>query len=577
MKIVLVLFLYFISFISLKSANITGNESANKSTPDFGPTVIIFDPAMPMTTVQGKCDTVFKQQERSQFGKNRYALLFKPGTYTVDVNVGYYTHVIGLGMLPDDAQITGAVHAEGDWFRGNVTQNFWRACENLAIIPAEDNTNRWAVSQAAPFRRMHIKGNLVLHDGGWASGGFISDSKIDGRVNSGPQQQWYSRNSEFGEWRGNNWNMVFQGIINPPEGIWPDSAFTIIKKTPVIREKPFLYIDKSDNYFVFVSSLRKDAIGNSWSSGEPMGKSIPIDQFYIIHAGKDSAESINAALQQNKNLLFTPGIYYLGQSIKITRSGTIVLGLGIPTLIPENGNPVMEVADVDGVQIAGILFDAGAKESPTLLQIGEEGSKKDHSANPISLHDVFCRVGGMTAGMAATSLKINSNNVIGDHFWIWRADHGSGVGWEVNKALNGLVVNGNDVTIYSLFVEHYQEYQTLWNGNGGRCYFYQCELPYDPPDQSSWEHNGINGWAGYKVSDSVVSHEAWGLGVYAFLRHSGVNCSNAFEVPKTPAVSMHHLVSISFSRRGGEITNVINGVGEAANRSHNKSVLERYP
>jgi hypothetical protein len=416
MKTVLLMLLFFISFDSLQSENITGNSSTEKSALDFGPNVIIFDPSMPMETIQEKCDTIFKQQERSQFGKNRYAFLFKPGDYNVDVNVGYYTHVIGLGILPDDAVITGAVRAEGDWSRGNVTQNFWRACENLAIIPKENNTNRWAVSQAAPFRRMHIKGNLVLHDGGWASGGFISDSKIDGRVSSGSQQQWYSRNSDFGEWGGNNWNMVFQGIINPPNGIWPDSAFTIIEKTPIIREKPFLYIDESGDYYVFVPSLRKDTNGNGWTTGDPEGESIPIDQFYIILEGENTVESINAALKQNKNLLFTPGVYYLNQSIKINRPGTIILGLGIPTLIPKNGDPAMEVSDVDGVQIAGILFDAGAKESPTLLQIGEKGSKKDHSDNPISLHDVFCRVGGMTAGMAATSLTINSNNVIGDHF-----------------------------------------------------------------------------------------------------------------------------------------------------------------
>jgi len=569
--------LFFISLDSLQSANSAGYVSNEKPAPDFGPNVLIFDPTMPMETIQEKCDTVFNQQERSQFGVNRYAFFFKPGNYSVDVNVGYYTHVIGLGMVPDDAVITGAVRAEGDWFRGNVTHNFWRACENLAVIPAENNTNRWAVSQAAPFRRMHIKGNLVLHDGGWASGGFISDSKIDGRINSGSQQQWYSRNSEFGEWKGNNWNMVFQGIINSPGGMWPDSAFTIIERTPVIRGKPFLYIDGSGEYHVFVPALVKDTHGNSWAAGKPEGESIPIGQFYIVLEGKDTAESINAALKQNKNLLFTPGLYYLSRSIEITRPGTIVLGLGIPTLIPKNGTPAMEISDVNGVKIAGILFDAGAEESPTLLQVGEEGSTKDHSRNPTVLHDIFCRVGGMTAGTAAASLTINSNNVIGDHFWIWRADHGSGVGWDVNKAKNGVIVNGNDVIIYALFVEHYQEYQTLWNGNGGRCYFYQCELPYDPPNQSSWQHDGVKGWAGYKVSDSVQTHEAWGLGVYAFLRHTGVDCSNAIEVPEVPGIRMHHMVAMSFSRGGGEISFVINGVGESANRSNPKSMLSNYP
>jgi hypothetical protein len=43
---------------------------------------------------------------------------------------------------------------------------------------------------------------------------------------------------------------------------------------------------------------------------------------------------------------------------------------------------------------------------------------------------------------------------------------------------NGLIVNGNDVTLYGLFAEHSMEYETIWNGNGGRCYFYQNELPF---------------------------------------------------------------------------------------------------
>jgi hypothetical protein len=167
--------------------------------------------------------------------------------------------------------------------------------------------------------------------------------------------------------------------------------------------------------------------------------------------------------------------------------------------------------------------------------------------------------------------------MIADDLWIWRADHGSGVGWGVNKAKNGLIVNGNDATIYGLFMGHYQEYQTLWNGNSGQCYFYQCELPYDPPNQFSWQHNGIDGWAGYKVADSVKSHAAWGLGVYAFLRHAGVNCSNAFKEPITPETHLHHLVAMSFSRGGGEISSVINGVGKAANRSNSKSTLTSNP
>ena len=77
------------------------------------------------------------------------------------------------------------------------------------------------------------------------------------------------------------------------------------------------------------------------------------------------------------------------------------------------------------------------------------------------------------------------------------------------------MVNGNNVTLYGLFVEHHQQFQVLWNGERGRTYFYQSEIPYDPPDQASYTSApGVKGWASYKVADSVTHHEAWGLGVY---------------------------------------------------------------
>jgi hypothetical protein len=72
------------------------------------------------------------------------------------------------------------------------------------------------------------------------------------------------------------------------------------------------------------------------------------------------------------------------------------------------------------------------------------------------------------------------------------------------------------VTATGLFVEHYQKYNLLWNGERGRTVFFQNELPYDAPDQAAWQHHGVNGWAAYKVSDRVRTHEAWGLGSYIY-------------------------------------------------------------
>jgi hypothetical protein len=543
--------------------------------PDFGPNVVIFTPGTPQATIQQRVNSVFSQQERNQFGTSRYAFLFEPGSYNVNVNVGYYTQVLGLGLSPDSTNINGSVHVEADWFNGNATQNFWRGAENLAVTP-NGGTDRWAVSQAAPYRRMHVRGNLQLDDGGWSSGGFIADSRIDGQIRSGSQQQWYTRDSQIGSWAGANWNMVFTGVAGAPANTFPSPPHTTVANTPVIREKPFLYADAARNYHVFVPGIRNNARGTTWQSGAPAGQSLPISQFFIVKPGT-SASAINAALAEGKDLIVTPGVYRLNETIRVTRPNTVVLGLGLATFIPDNGVTALSVADVDGVKIAGVLIDAGATNSNTLVQVGPAGSTANHAANPTSLHDLFIRVGGAGVGRATNSLVINSNNVISDHSWIWRGDHGSGVGWNTNTADVGLIVNGNDVTAYGLFVEHYQKYQTIWNGNRGRTYFYQNEMPYDPPNQAAWMNGSTRGYAAYKVGNNVTNHEAWGLGSYCnFNVNRSVVGERAFEVPNVPGVRFHSMVTVSLGG-AGTINRVINNTGGPSNPARNVANLANFP
>jgi hypothetical protein len=545
-------------FVSMGSTTLKKEKSP---AVDFGPNVLIFTPDMPIDTIQNRVNRVFHKQEYSQFGPDRYAFLIHPGSYNLDINVGFYTEVLGLGLTPDAVSIAGQVHSEADWMKGNATCTFWRSVSGLAVTPPK-GTNRWATSQATPFRRMHIKGNLVLDDGGWSSGGFIADSRIDSTITSGSQQQYFTRNSYMGKWKGANWNMVFVGDVNPPADTWPSPPYTVVAQTPVIREKPFLYVDKKGDYSVMVPPLVKGGSkGTSWENGQKQGTSVSIDKFYIAHAGTDNAATINTALNKGKNILLTPGLYHLEASIKITRPGTIVLGIGLPSLITDNGTPALEVSDADGIKIGGFMAEATEANSPNLVVIGEPGSKKDHSADPICLWDIFCRAGGSFNGMADCFVTINSNDVIGDHFWLWRADHGKGAGWNSNKNANGLIVNGDNVTIYGLFVEHTQEYQTLWYGENGRVYFYQSEMPYDPPTQEAWMNGETKGYPGYKVDNSVKTHEAWGIGVYCVLRNKTIVAENGIEAPVTPGVKMHHVFTINL---GGGINHVINDIGGKA-------------
>ncbi len=535
--------------------------AASGAKPNFGPNVLVFTPTMSQAAMQQQIHKVYAVQRRNEFGPQRNALLFLPGKYHVDVPIGFYTEVMGLGASPDDVLIDGNFHSNASEDNNNATTTFWRAAEGIAVTPPAGSM-RWAVSQAAPFRRMHVRGNIVLHQfNGWASGGWMSDDWIDGTVDAGPQQQWISRNTEWGQWTGSNWNMVFVGVPNPPAGEWPSPPYTKIPLTPIVREKPFLQVDAAGNYSVRVPSLRRNSSGITWHGGSTPGRSIPLDHFYIARPGIDTAGSINAQLEKGKDLLLTPGIYDLMDAIHITRHDTVVLGMGFATVRPINGTPAMTTTDADGIIIAGLLFDAGPIQSPVLLEVGPDGSKTRHTKNPISLHDVFFRVGGTGVGRTLMNLKINSNDTILDHTWIWRADHGSGVGWDLNTSNNGLVVNGNNVTVYGLFVEHHQQYQVLWNGNGGRTYFYQSEIPYDPPNQPSYRSApDTKGWASYKVADSVTHHQAWGLGIYSVFEQPGVDLTRAIEVPKQPDVKFHHMITVALGNHGA-ILNVINNTG----------------
>ena len=555
---------------------------------DFGPNVYIFRPDMPQSEIQATVDAVANQQVSNQFGTQRYALLFEPGTYgsstdPLNFQIGYYTTVVGLGLSPGDVVINGSIDVYNQCFGSNnctALVNFWRSLSNLTINVDTPNFGCyngefWAVSQAAPLRRVQINGPTTLMDyctaPSYASGGFIADSAFTGgTVINGSQQQWLVRNSELDGWTNGVWNQVFSGVVGAPAQCFPAQSscggpYTTLAASPVTREEPYLYVDAEGEYHVFVPSVQRNSAGTTWAGGTTPGSSISIRRFFIAHP-TDSVERINEALASGRNLILTPGIYHLDRSIEVTRPDTIVLGLGFPTLIPENGIVSMRVASAKGILLSGMIFDAGTVNSPMLLQIGSSHARSDRDASdPTAIQDVFFRIGGAQQGSATASLVVNSDNVILDDIWAWRADHGNGVGWNANTADTGVVVNGDNVTAYGLFVEHYQKYEVIWNGNGGTDIFFQNEMPYDPPAQEAWmEAPGVDGWAAFKIASTVTSFSGYGMGSYSFF-NQGVNiyAAHAFEVPSTlPAGSLHDLFTIFLSTAGsGGILNVVNDTG----------------
>ncbi|BFM21814.1 adenylyl cyclase [Gilvimarinus japonicus] len=553
-------------FLSCYHGNTPPNLDTSAYTSIFGDHVLVFDDTMDERDIQDTLDALHHQQKHNEFGSERYALLFKPGNYGLNVTVDYYVQALGLGRVPGDVSINGTVQSIASTEGNKVTTMFWRGAENFKVKPHHGNTLLWAVSQAAPYRRMHVEGSVNFDKGSWASGGVLANSVVEGRAGLTTGQQWFTRNSELGRWVGGNWNRVFVGVKGAPVDQWPEEPTTIIDQTPVIREKPFLTLDDSGAYAVFVPTVTRNTSGVSWRGEPEAGELLNLKDFYIATPSNDTAASLNQALAAGKHLLLTPGIYSLDSALKVSRADTVVLGLGLPTLVPQQGSAAISVADVDGVKLAGVMVDAGPVNSPVLIDLGEQGAKAKHADNPSSLHDVYCRVGGAIAGLAEICLRINSHHVLVDHVWLWRADHGTGADWNVNKSRNGLVVNGDDVTIYGLFNEHFQGYQTLWNGERGRTYFYQSEIPYKPPSMAAWNDNGKAGFASYKVADHVQTHNGWGFGIYSFFRgeptvSNNVRLENSLEAPYNPGIAIHHIAN--FAGLNGGINHVVNGEGPA--------------
>src|SRR6266700_4283570 len=296
--------------------------------PGLGPNVIVFDSSMPTSQIQATVDTIASKQVSNQFGTERYALLFKPGTYgsssdPLNFQVGYYTSIAGLGRSPGDVVINGSVyvHNQCDGTFCTALNNFWRSLSNLTINVTTPNFGCyngefWAVSQAAPMRRVHVNGFATLMDyctgPSFASGGFISDSSFDGAtIVNGSQQQWLVRNSTLDGWTNGVWNQVFSGVVGAPAQCFPAQPnvcgpYTTLATSPVTREAPYLYMDSSGNYNVFVPSVQFNSVGTTWASGTTPGLSLPITKFFIAQP-TDSAATINAALGSGRNLILTPG------------------------------------------------------------------------------------------------------------------------------------------------------------------------------------------------------------------------------------------------------------------------------
>jgi hypothetical protein len=575
------------------------------SSATFGPNVCVFTPSMTQAQVQADLNAISTQQVPvdSQFDNQRYAIFFEPGTYgsaasPLVFQVGYYTEVAGLGALPQDTVINGAVEVFNNLCTAgtqncNADDNFWRSLSNVDLNvdlpssppayapPALDafgagcanSAEFWAASQAAPMRRDIINGSVVFQDycanNNFASGGFLADSQVTGDLDFFGHQQYMVRNDTIGGVSGcpgGLWNDVYSGVVGAPAPVFTGQCEqnTVLAASPTTEEEPFLYQNASGSYNVLVPAVQHNSTGTSWSSGTEAGTTIPLSKFFVANPSTPVVE-IDLALALGKNLVLTPGVYNLNAPIVVTRPNTIILGQGFATLVPQHGNAALIVTPNVGVKVSGLIVDAGPVNSPVLVSVGLPGQSQQAATDPDTIQDVFFRIGGAesTNTSATVSLLDNASSSIIDDVWAWRADHGNDVGWTENVGDTGLVVTGDNVTAYGLAVEHYQKSEVVWTGQNGTNVFFQNELPYDPPSQAAWNQSATQlGYPAFQVGNNVKTFNGYAMGSYVVFINTPatLHVSSAFESPDTPGVQFHNVFGVWIVGSGG-IDSVVNGVG----------------
>src|SRR5260370_20750289 len=298
----------------------------------FGHNVYVLSPSNSVSSINSTLATL---ANNAQFSKNRYAVLFASGTFTgVQSEVGFYESIAGLGQTPSAVNISQGYLQSNQTINGNDTQTFWRSMENMEMTTPGSGTLQWGVSQGASIRRMLINNPVELTDSGcnYSSGGFIANTQVTGQVNSCSQQQWYTRNSSLGSWTGGSWNMVFSGVSGAPGQSNPfgggGNSYTVLATTPVTREKPFLYMNSSSNYWVFSPSYGTNTSGTTWASGGVGNGGAwafrPITSS-LIPPPSTPLDPIHSSLTSGQNLILTPGIYQNSGSINVTDANTTLL------------------------------------------------------------------------------------------------------------------------------------------------------------------------------------------------------------------------------------------------------------
>ncbi len=221
----------------------------------------------------------------------------------------------------------------------------------------------WAVSQAAPMRRVHVNGQTTLMDyctgPSFASGGFIADSLFENGADhqrfaaavAHPQQR--ARPS----WTNGVWNQVFSGTVGAPAQCFPAAAacggpYTTLTASPVTpgdavplrrRPRPLPGLRPGGT-----SRLGRHLVG-----GRSGTRPVDLPRGVLRRQARSTASDDQRQAGPTARTCCYPGRvpprpHPQGQASRHRRPRS-----GHATLVPQQGQVAMTVADVPGVDIAG--------------------------------------------------------------------------------------------------------------------------------------------------------------------------------------------------------------------------------
>ena len=587
-------------------SGVTPKAPATDPSNPFGPNVTIFDASESVSTINAALSAHYTSANHEFF--------FLPGSYgdasatpttattsnTIDAQVASGSVVAGLGASPCDVVINGNLGIYNDSLAIRPSQ-----LENLTINPIESgdpaDTMTWSTSQEATWRRVNLLGNLLeaalpyttglclnacapfpgsgINGSGAVENGFeIANSNITGDVidtngqntagvsgqdgNSDP----YIQGSHIGGAQGFGSDTMFAGDtgsvpatnFGPATHSRPAGSNVNVKFLPEVRESPFVYY-RNGQFYVFDPRAQFARRGYDWRVGRFAGTSLPLSDFYLANSTTDTAATINAALATGEDVLLEPGAYSVSAPLTVPNANEVILGLGEATVTASTNTSTIVVNDaargtiLAGFSANGLAFNATTNTGPYAaeqIEIGNTPHASGSLTDPTTLSDVS------TISNSTTDELINQNDVLLNQAEIQSNNNGGNgyttTNWPAESSGDyGVIVNGNDVTLEGIWLEHFKMTEATWNGDGGQVIFLENELPLTIPysaagvQPSFWmENSRFDGYPSLAVSPSVTSFTLTGMQSWSRFG-SGCDClvTSLITAPVKRHVSINDIFS----------------------------------